>query len=65
MAKRSKIYRIDLSISQGVARTWYVTVGRQTQRDAMLRHYYDISDDSVTRAYNAMRKLADRTQNND
>ncbi len=62
MAKHSKIYRIDLSISRGVAKVQYVAVGRQTRRDAVLRHYCGISDASITRAYNAMRALAGRHQ---
>lgn len=62
MAKHSKIYRIDLGVSRGVAKVKYVAVGRQTRRDAVVRHYYRISDASLTRAYNALRALAGRQE---
>lgn len=58
MAKRSKIYQIKICVSWNLQ---YVEVGRGN-RGACLRRYRDVSDASLTRAYNALRALARRQE---
>ncbi len=63
MAKRSKIYRIDIGgYRRGGELIHYAAVGRDTRKNTIVRHYYRIFGASLTRAYNALLALTRRQE---